>query len=305
MRRISFRLPALSLIGGLALMLAACGSTVTVSTTAPSSPANPSGNPPTTPPKPTLTIVTAQQSQSGKDATAVKISVTTTCPSGTTLVSGGYDLGMANAMQLVEIIDDYPSSPNAWTVTEANPQSGGAVTLTAYAYCLKSSTAISNHIASGLSGTDGKAVAACQTNTIVTGGGFKGAGQIASSYPVLNTWHTAFEAGVVAPSPYAAYAVCVPSGLTAAPFANGSATLANNATGSANVTCPSGQTLTGGGYDNANGASPIVTNLSLTSGSFTAKELNLYVPPVTGPGGAPPTPSPLQLTAYGMCVTAA
>jgi hypothetical protein len=211
----------LAAVGALALLLAACGSTATAS------PANPSGNPPTTPPQPTPTIVMAQQSQSGKDATAAQISVTATCPGGTTLVSGGYALGLANNTQLVLITDDYPDTANSWKVTEANPQSGGAITLTPYAYCLKSSTPISNHIASGLSGTDGKAVAACQTNTIVTGG-----------------------------------------------------------------------------YDNANGAGPIITGLMLASGIFTVTELNMYVPPTTGPGGAPPTPSPLQLAAYGVCVTA-
>ncbi len=287
-----------------ALFMAACGDTVTV--TGPASSTS-TAAPTSTPAPAAPTIVAAQNAQSGTDATAAQIAVTATCPAGTTLVSGGYSLTLASPTQLVTISADYPSAANAWTATELNPQSGGAITLTTYAYCAQATPPITTSIATATA-SGGNAVAACPSGTVLTSGGFKqdanGANVIAASYPVANTWHTS-QIGGIQHVPYNAYAVCASNGLAAGSLPTGGATLANNATGAANATCTTGQTLVGGGFANANNANALVTDLKLATAptSWAAKVLNFYAPPVSGPGGPPPTPGPLQLTAYGVCVT--
>jgi hypothetical protein len=307
----SLRIVISAAISAAALFVAACGSTSTGSGPASStSTTSSSTTAPTNTPAPAApTIVVAHNAQSGTDASAAQISVTATCPAGTALVSGGYSLTLANNTQLVTISDDYPSAPNAWTATELNPQSGGAITLTTYAYCAQGSAALSTTIATATA-SGGNAAAACPGGAALTGGGFhqaaNGANVIAASYPVGNAWHTAQLSGVQHQA-YSAYAVCASGGLAASGLPSAGATLANNATGEADAACAAGQTLVGGGFTAANGAYALITDLKLATSqtAWAAKALNLYVPPVTGPGGAPPTPTPLQLTAYGVCVTAA
>jgi hypothetical protein len=296
-----------AVLGGIAaLLIAGCSPTTLMSTTS-SSPGTAPTATATTPP-PTIQVVSA--SQSGKDATAAKISVTATCPTGATLVSGGYTLQMGSTSQLITISADYPSASNAWTATELNPQSGGNVTLTAFADCAQATTAIAATLVTANSDGNGNATAACATGQSLTGGGFNqapnGANVIAASYPVANAWQTS-QPGSVQHNTYTAYAICATSDLASASLAMAGATVSNNTSGSAAATCPGGQILVGGGYREMNGATPIITDLHFGTMQTTwiAGALNQYMQPTSGPGGPPPPPNPLQLTTFGVCVSAA
>jgi hypothetical protein len=295
-----------AIVGVLALLLGGCGIT-TITSTSSSGPAN---GPTATATVPPPTIQVAQQSQSGQGATAAALSVMATCPTGTTLVSGGYTLKMGSATQLIMISADYPSSANTWTATELNPQSGGSVTLTTFADCVQAASAITASLVTANSDSTGAASAACPSGATLTGGGFNqtanGSNVIAASYPAANAWQTAQISGAQHTT-YTAYAVCVSSGFASASFPTAGATIPNNTSSAASVTCPGGQILVGGGYREVAGATPIITDLHFGTMQTTwlAGALDQYVPPTSGPGGPPPAPNPLQLTTYGVCVSVA
>lgn len=286
-------------VGIFALLLTAC-TTGTVTSTVAGTPIS------TSTPLPTATLSVAKQAATGTDATTAQLSATATCPSGTVMVGGGYHLTLAKMTQLVTISQDYPASANSWTATELNPQSGGTVTLTAYAACLTSSKTVAPTIASAASASDGTAVAACPTGTAILGGGFaqtaNGANMIVASYPVTNTWH-AMQTGQLH-AQYTAYALCASSGLTAANISTQTVTVGNNLSGQATAACAVGQILIGGGYSPKDGAYVTITDDRPSDGlnSWLVSAANLYSPPTSGPGGPPPAPNPLQLTAYGICV---
>lgn len=293
--------------GGLAAFL--CAGCIPIAST--TSTSTSTGSVPTataTTPPPALQVVSA--SQSGKDATAAQLSATATCPTGAPLVSGGYMLQMGSSSQLITISANYPSAANAWTATELNPQSGGSVTLTAFADCMQATPAVATTLVTANSDGNGNATASCASGQTLTGGGFNqtpnGSNVIAASYPVANSWQTA-QLSTVQHHTYTAYAVCATSGLASASLAMAGATVPNNKTGSAAATCPGGQILVGGGYKAVNGAYVTITDLHFGAmqASWIAGASNFYAPPASGPGGPPPPPNPLQLTTYGVCVSPA
>jgi hypothetical protein len=284
----------------LACLFAACGaSTVTVS----SGP----GTTATATTTPTASITVVAQTQSGTDATAANVSATAACPAGSPMVSGGYLVKPGTTTQLITISQDYPSAPNSWTATELNPQSGGSVSITAYAVCLTANFAVTITSASAVSATDGTAVAGCAPGTTLVGGGFQqeaaGANTIVSSFPAANAWQTK-QTGQLHAS-YTAYALCASSALAAASLPMNTAAIANNTTGEADAACATGQVLVGGGFSFTGGGYGLTTDQHPSSSltSWATKSLNIFIQPTSGPGGAPPTPTPEQLTSYGICVT--
>ncbi|HKD75595.1 MAG TPA: hypothetical protein VKB76_08880, partial [Ktedonobacterales bacterium] len=148
------------------LFMAACGSTGTVTT-------GPSGATATPKSAAQVQVTQAVNSLSIANSSASDGSVTATCPSGTVLLGGGYSFtGDDNAKQSF-MLASYPAGTNTWTVTETNPQAGGAMTLYAYAECLKASFNVTTQIQSATSGSNGTGTASCPGGTILTGGGFK------------------------------------------------------------------------------------------------------------------------------------
>lgn len=287
-----------------ALLLVACGASGsgTANTKATPTPA------PT--PAPHLSLTTVTQTQSGVDATAADMSATATCPQGTTLVGGGYHLQLANNEQFIYIRSDYPSAANAWTVTESNPQSGGAVTLTTYAYCLTTTNVtLTVTTTSASSPPNGMGVATCPGGTALVGGGFKqpaliGSGWVNASYPANNGWQVTGPAQQNGVNPFTIYALCASHPLTDQSIATATTAIANNTVGEADATCPQADYLIGGGFSKTNGALYIGED-DRASGGFTqwiVKALNLYEQPVVGGGGPTPTPpAPMQTVAYAIC----
>jgi hypothetical protein len=75
----------------------------------------------------------------GNENTGATVTATATCPSGSTLVTGGGDVNGNNVKHYAAVTSSYPSSATTWTViativagTNAN---GNPPSLTAYALC--------------------------------------------------------------------------------------------------------------------------------------------------------------------------
>jgi hypothetical protein len=66
-------------------------------------------------------------------------SLTSTCPAGKKIISGGYTYSVSTAGQTNRVsVDSYPSAADAWTVTvKVNQGLGGSVSisLSVYAVC--------------------------------------------------------------------------------------------------------------------------------------------------------------------------
>jgi hypothetical protein len=69
-------------------------------------------------------------------------SLTSTCPSGKKILSGGYSYSVSNANQTnrVAVLFSYPSSASAWVVTvrvnqNLTPAATNTITLSVYAVC--------------------------------------------------------------------------------------------------------------------------------------------------------------------------
>lgn len=287
-------------LGVLILAIVACGGSSLASIATPTPTLTPT-------PVPQASLSAVTQSKSGVDASAADITVTATCPAGKLMVGGGYHLQLANNQQLIYIRADYPSAANAWTVTETNPQSGGAVTLTAYAFCLTTNFAVTASVATATS-SGSTASVACPVGTTLVGGGFNestliGSGWVTASYPTGGAWQVTRPTGV--PNTYSVYAVCASRALTPSAINTATATIANNASGEADASCAAGETLIGGGFSATKGALYIGEDdrASDTFAQWMVKALNLYEQPVVGGGGGPPPPPPaMQVVAYGICV---
>jgi hypothetical protein len=286
----------------LVTLLAGCAS----SSTAQAGPKATATLAPTATPAHTASVSQVMQSQSGSDATAVNISATAVCPGGTTLVDGGYHLQLANNFQQVIVFANYPSAANAWTASESNPQSGGAVTLTAYADCLTANFAVTTSIVSAASAA-GTGAATCPGGNTVVGGGFNqpvlGSNAMTASYPSGTTWNA--TAGQTSTA-FTVYAMCATGALAPAEISTGTATVANNAEGEADASCKGGELLIGGGFRLAKGSFILVRDFRLNDAvtAWMGKAYNLYIAPVVGGGGSPPPPpDALQTTASAICVT--
>lgn len=288
----------------MALLLVACGANGGGTVQSTKTPA------PTPTPVPHLSLSAASQTQSGVDATAADMSATATCPQGTTLIGGGYHLQLANNQQFIFIRSDYPSAANAWTVTESNPQSGGAVTLTTYAYCLTTTNVtLTVNTTSASSQLDGTGMASCPAGTALVGGGFKqpaliGSGWVNASYPANNGWQVTGPAHQNGVNPFTIFALCASNPLTDQSIATATTAVANNTIGEADATCPQATYLIGGGFNKTGGGLYIGIDDRASNGftQWIVKALNLYEQPVVGGGGPPPMPpAPMQVVAYAIC----
>ena len=103
-----------------------------------------------------------------------------TCPKGTKVLSGGYQLPpLESGGSLVYPTMNQPSGPSAWSVIGVRTTTAGAAgTVTSYAYCAKSAGGGSKQktvVANGAAGTNvylGVTTQPCQKSKRATGGGF-------------------------------------------------------------------------------------------------------------------------------------
>jgi len=188
--------------------------------------------------------------------------VTATCPSGSVVVGGGFAAG--NDM----VVSASWQEGNGWRAGALN-NSASSQLLNAYAVCLyntagSTTSKMDGGTASG--GGIGHAVATCPAGSVVTGGGF---GTNPTQLSVYNSsisgngWQVYVKNKGATDIGFNAYATCLSgtSGTTAQVLAQ--ATITGNNTGSAEVACPSGSLVTGGGF--ALGNNLVIYNTSMSA----------------------------------------
>jgi hypothetical protein len=223
---------------GLVFVLAGCGSVVSNQTTA-----GPAITPTVTPSPSTSTTTaapvviggariivhsTTQQVPAGQTAT-----VTARCGTGETLFGGGEGAGY---FEQVDVTDNYPSAPNAWTASASSTPD--FLTLTVDAYCLQAPAA-----AITIVHASGEAVD-CPAGDLVLGGGYRNS--VESSLP--NTARTGWR--IQGGQSSEVFALCTRNSLHMGASVQSTftvpASIGNSISGQAN--CPSGQLATGGGF---------------------------------------------------------
>lgn len=199
------------------------------------------------------------------------------CPKGTVLVSGGYEDPQSDPQQ-DSVTASYPVGTTAWAVTAIDV--GGPLTLTAYIDCAQPNVPLVPTVVSQTVNNVTSATVNCPVGTTVTGGGFKGAVSSRGSGAVSTGWATLTYSQ--SPS-LSVYAVCQGGGHVlpgSLPFA--SQPVPNLGQSTVVVSCPSSQTLVGGGYNSANVAAPFATYPAADFSSWTAKAKFIGPPAQTG-----------------------
>jgi hypothetical protein len=249
---------------------------------------------------PTVTPIAITRYEHTVTGTDHPLTASASCPGAEQLLGGGFSTGRS-------FVDaSYPSAPGTWTVRLDNTN-GVAQTLTAVVVCLRAPFAIGTSIQTAAAavplGPPTHAVAACPAGSVATGGGFDTtltdrpdgtsvSGAVITSKPTASGWDTAnFTATATSET---AYAVCAGAHVTLAPPATTNLMLAVGATGTGTATCPSGQMLIGGGWDEMVGyGSGILAN------DLTTDLARWEVTPHEGFG------VPLTTAIYGICATIA
>lgn len=237
------------------------------------------------------------------------VSATATCPSGTVMLSGGYDVSGANATG-AQVLENHPQSSSSWIAT-AGTVVGGPFTLTTYADCLQTSFPVTTQVVSSpvsvpTNGDFHEASAACPPNTLVTGGGFTSEVGVASgpvidaSQPIIGTGTApsarAWDIQILMtldPATPMVYAICASS-----PWLTESATTARASVTTAPVdlsaSCLSGQLLVGGGFaQDAPQASVYRSALAASGGQWVIS---------AAPFASTGTPPTVNVTAFGLCL---
>lgn len=217
--------------------------------------------------------VTTTALGAGGSATA-----TATCPADERMLSGGYAIEHASAD--TRVIEDYPSDTGSWTVTALNNSDGDA-TLSADVNCVRVDKASAQTAlpapttATIAAGGSGSVSATCPSGLVPTGGGFRLAlagsarvggavglagalpgtalsgtlgASIITSQPQLGGWQVAASA-TANPVAASAYVVCWNATHWSTLSSDASVPAGGSAQATANMfSCPSGSTLTGGGF---------------------------------------------------------
>jgi hypothetical protein len=202
-------------------------------------------------PPPVVAPVTEEVHKTVSAPAGGTMSTTAVCPDGTVVTGGGFSVnsGMHVYTQA--------KNGNGWAIVVKN-NLGAAQNMTAYAICLTlpsvSSAQTPPAEATALGGGGlGKAKADCPAGTVVTGGGFTGKpdGSIWTYYPrqVGNGWEVSAVNNAAGNQSFNVYAVCLTSAtpVTTATF-TGDKDLAPGTTTMAEVSCPAGKVITGGGW---------------------------------------------------------
>jgi len=243
---------------------------------------------------------------------------TATCPAGKQAVGGGYSVPYTPPTPKLFVLDSFRSSPTSWTVVARREAGTGAAT--AFAYCRKSSPAISDVAVTGTvpsgAGLAGTASASCPSGARLVSGGFETQRGPANDQFVLPTMNLAVN---TSPSwmvqavnntngahAFTVHAYCMRK-IAAPKFvdANTSITLAKDATGTlASPSCPKAKKpkkgkkkqpaklLSAGGFATQSALPIEILSESRIDG---AGWLNTGTN-VTGPTGA------IHLTTQGICV---
>lgn len=218
--------------------LAACGTPITVTVVGPT--ATISATATTAPPSASIKQITAFTT-AADTGTTTGITAAATCPTGLTLVSGGYSITGPKNPELTSILSSYPSNASTWTVTIISVGNGGAVlpgpfTVTTYADCLQANFPVTSQIVSKtqlVSPTQSDfdlIKTSCPATTSFTGFGFQTTNS--PTEPV---------------KPQVVSAICVTSDHLVSSLASADAPVPTTPV-TATVACPTNQLLVGGAF---------------------------------------------------------
>jgi hypothetical protein len=178
-------------------------------------------------------------------------SKTAACPAGSVVTGGGFSAN-TNIHVYTQVMDG-----NGWLVFAKN-NAGSPQNVTVYAICLYFPSVASSQVSKSVTvlGGGGQTTSQvdCPAGTVVTGGGFNGKidGSLWTFYSAQsgNSWSVTAKNTAAGNTSYSAYAVCLTSSgaaVTTAKF-TGYADLTPGNTGLAEISCPPGQVVTGGGW---------------------------------------------------------
>jgi hypothetical protein len=175
-------------------------------------------------------------------------SATATCPAGTVVTGGGFSTGLS-----VWVYTQLKSG-NGWIVYAKNNAAANR-TLTTYAICLTYPSASTTQVGltvTASAGHSASGTATCPAGSIVTGGGYTGKidGTLRtySVMPSGNSFVVAATNSSGGDIVFGVYAVCLSGTTLTTTFAQGNATVPGSGNGYAEVACPAGRVITGGGF---------------------------------------------------------
>ncbi len=186
--------------------------------------------------------------------------VTVGCQPGEQLLSGGFFISSSNGAHSAD--SSYPSSNTTWTVSAHNA-GATAITLYGYAGCLAANFSLGMTVVSSNS-----SAAHCPAGGIITGGGYiynsgdytfdegpiPGPNSVPSGPP--NTWEETLASANVS-----MFGMCATQNITGHPVAASAGAIITDVghyTDVVSATCPSGQILTGGGYEVYDTSFPLI-----------------------------------------------
>jgi hypothetical protein len=220
---------------------------------------------------PVVAPMVQQITQSATIPAGGTYSTTAYCPSGTVVTGGGFNVSTDVSVYT------QAKNGNGWTAVAKNNNGSTTKTLTVYALCLtypSASTTMTDASVSVVGGGGlGTKKADCPSGSVVTGGGFTGKpdGSIWTFFSALsgNGWSVSARNYAAGSQSFNVYAVC----LSGTPLSTASVTgykdLNPGATGSAVVSCPAGQVITGGGWN-------LESDLTVFAALFSAGEWRVY-----------------------------
>jgi hypothetical protein len=216
------------------------------------------------PPAMAATQVVSSQAPVSSGQTAT---VTASCPPGTAVVGGGFSAFLNGRSDPLDAIDSNSrifsshKQGNGWTVSGTNqwvsfdnPETpGGAITLAAYAVCLKDPAAVTVEVETIVPVPEdraaGAANAACPEGSVVTGGGFSGRDFTFSESVLFGKgWNVTAEKIMEGASEFSAYAVCLSGVAAKTGLTSAGTSFLNEYSGFAQAVCPAGSTPSGGGF---------------------------------------------------------
>ncbi|MBN2086021.1 MAG: hypothetical protein JW748_12450 [Anaerolineales bacterium] len=195
---------------------------------------------------PVAAPATQQKSKTVSTPAGGTMSATAVCDAGSVVTGGGFsvNLGMHVYTQA--------KNGNGWAVVVKN-NTATAQNLTVYAICLTLPSVSTTMASASVSvGAHGNIKADCPVGSVVTGGGFTGKPD-GSLWTYLsaqsgNGWSVSAKNSAAVTQEFEAYAVCLSDAPVTTSSSTGYKDLAPGATGLAEVVCPAGQVITGGGW---------------------------------------------------------
>ncbi|HEY5119700.1 MAG TPA: NBR1-Ig-like domain-containing protein [Anaerolineales bacterium] len=175
-------------------------------------------------------------------------SATATCPAGTVVTAGGFSVGL-----------------DVWTYTQLKQGNGwiayaknnAAVNrnLTTYAICLTYPSASTTQIVTSLTvdgGHTGSKTADCPAGSVVTGGGYTGKQDgtlwTYASRSSGNSWQVSAKNSGALSTTFNIYAICLSGTTLTTVTVTGNKDIAPSDNGFAEVACPAGKVISGGGF---------------------------------------------------------